>query len=76
MEPQYMIIGQAAGVAAAMSIHENKALQDVDTHRLTTRLVQQGAVIEYHPAPAPPPTIMQLFRKQGESVTYSPEFFE
>jgi hypothetical protein len=76
MEPQYMIIGQAAGVAAAMSIHENKPLQDVDTHRLTTRLVEQGAVIEYHPAPAPPPTIMQLFRKQGESVTYSPEFFE
>lgn len=75
MEPQYMILGQAAGVAASMAIHGNKAVQDIDSTQLTRRLVEQGTVIEYHPANPTPPTIMQLFRKQVASVRYSPEFF-
>jgi hypothetical protein len=49
MEPQYMIIGQAAGVAAAMALHEKKAVQDIDSHQLTARLKQQGAVMEDRP---------------------------
>jgi hypothetical protein len=75
MEPQYMILGQAAGVAAAMAVHDKKPVQDIDTGRLTHRLVEQGAVIEYRPALPTPPSIMQLFHKQAADMQYSPEFF-
>jgi carbamoylphosphate synthase small subunit len=47
MEPQYMIIGQAAGVAAKLALEAGVAVQDVDTRRLTERLRQQGAVMEW-----------------------------
>ena len=46
MEPQYMIIGQAAGVAAAMALKTSSAMQDVDTVQLTARLKSQGTVLE------------------------------
>ena len=49
MEPQYMILGQAAGVAAAMAIRANAAIQDIDTAALTRTLVQHGAILEYQP---------------------------
>ena len=47
MEPVYMIIGQAAGVAAKMSIEGNVSLQDIDTQALTSRLRAQRAVLEW-----------------------------
>src|SRR5258708_38603069 len=37
MEPQYMIIGQAAGNAVAMALKSGSALQDIDTARLTAK---------------------------------------
>ena len=51
MEPQYMIIGQAAGVAAKMAIEGKTAVQAIDTAALTARLRAQGAVMEYVPSP-------------------------
>src|SRR5438552_2355378 len=49
MEPQYMILGQAAGVAAAMAIRGKVAVQDIDTAALTRTLVEHGAILEYTP---------------------------
>lgn len=49
MEPQYMIVGQAAGVAAALAIRGGSSVQDVDTKELTRILVSQGAILEYAP---------------------------
>ena len=44
MEPQYMIIGHAAGVAAAMAIDAGVAVQAVDVAALSAKLKQQRAV--------------------------------
>jgi hypothetical protein len=49
MEPQYMILGQAAGVAAKLAIASNTPVQDIDTAELTKILRSQGAVMEYAP---------------------------
>ena len=49
MEPQYMILGQAAGVAAALAIRRSVAVQDIDTAALTRILVEHGAILEYQP---------------------------
>ena len=53
MEPQYMIIGQAAGVAAKIALDAGVAVQDVDTAKLRDILMKQGAVFVYHPAARP-----------------------
>jgi FAD-dependent oxidoreductase family protein len=45
MEPQYMILGQAAGIAAKMAIDARQPLQAVDTKRLSARLLSQRAVL-------------------------------
>jgi len=47
MEPQYMIIGQAAGAAAKMAITGRRSVQDIDTAELSARLRKAGAVMEW-----------------------------
>jgi FAD dependent oxidoreductase len=47
MEPQYMIIGHAAGVAAAMAIKGSIPVQKVDVGELQKTLKAEGAVFEY-----------------------------
>ena len=54
MEPQYMIIGQAAGVAAYMAIQAQLPLQDINVKQLADTLRKQGVVFEYSPAPPLP----------------------
>jgi hypothetical protein len=49
MEPVYMILGQAAGVAAKMAISAGVPVQDIDTAALTKTLKEQNAVFEYKP---------------------------
>jgi hypothetical protein len=46
MEPQYMIIGHAAGVAARLAIDAHAAVQDVDAGALRATLRSQRAVFD------------------------------
>ena len=46
MEPQYMIIGHAAGVAAALALKSDQPVQEIDISALTARLRDQGAIME------------------------------
>jgi len=50
MEPQYMILGHAAGVAAALAIRGGKSVREIDTAELRKILVSQGAILEYVPS--------------------------
>ena len=59
MEPQYMILGQAAGVAAAMAVRSAVPVQDVDTKALMRTLVEHGAILE---APTVQSTLVSRFR--------------
>ncbi len=45
MEPQYMILGHAAGVAASMAASQDIPVQDVDPAALAARLTSQRAVL-------------------------------
>jgi hypothetical protein len=49
MEPVYMIIGQAAGVAAIMAMEGKTPLSEIDTTALTAILRSQGTVMEWQP---------------------------
>jgi hypothetical protein len=61
MEPQYMIIGQAAGVAAKMAIEGKSTVQEIDGNALSNKLKEQGALFEYVPSIQTP--ILQMFRR-------------
>lgn len=45
MEPQFMILGQAAGTAAKLAIEEDCSVQKVDISALRDELDRQGAVL-------------------------------
>ncbi|MGN6757757.1 MAG: FAD-dependent oxidoreductase, partial [Thermomicrobiales bacterium] len=45
MEPQYMILGHAAGVAAALAVQAGVAVQRVDIVTLQRRLAEQGQAL-------------------------------
>ncbi|MFF1572219.1 FAD-dependent oxidoreductase [Leifsonia sp. NPDC058292] len=46
MEPQYEMLGHAAGIAAALAVAEGCAVQDVPHDRLRQRLVDAGQKLE------------------------------
>jgi hypothetical protein len=50
MEPQYMILGQAAGVAASLALKSGRSVQDIAVDELQAKLKSQGAVLEWSPA--------------------------
>ncbi len=49
MEPQYMILGHAAGLAAWLAVRDGRAVQDIRIADLQSTLLDQGAVFEYVP---------------------------
>lgn len=46
MEPQYMIIGQAAGTAGYLAMKQKKTVQDIDAAELAAKLRERGAYLE------------------------------
>lgn len=46
MEPQYMIMGEAAGIASSMAIDKNTAVQHIDTEILKQIVLNKGAILE------------------------------
>lgn len=46
MEPQYMLLGHAAGIAAALAVKHGVAVQDVPIAELQKQLLAEGAVFE------------------------------
>jgi hypothetical protein len=50
MEPQYMIIGHAAGVAAHLALRDKIPVQKISVPELQKILKSEGAVFEYVPA--------------------------
>ena len=54
MEPQYMIIGEAAGVAAALAVQEKRVVQDISIDALQSKLEAKHAILhiaeEFHSA--------------------------
>ncbi|MDQ6690314.1 MAG: FAD-dependent oxidoreductase [Gemmatimonadota bacterium] len=53
MEPQYMMIGQAAGVAAALALSADVPPQDIDIAALRRILKSEGMVDQYDSTTAP-----------------------
>ncbi len=47
LEPVYMIMGEAAGVAATMAADKHRAVQEVEPGSLTRELKKRGAVMEW-----------------------------
>ncbi|GAA4435168.1 FAD-dependent oxidoreductase [Bremerella cremea] len=57
VEPTWMIIGQSAGIAAAMAAQQQKPVQDLDYPQLREQLLAQGQVLELpklEDLPSPP----------------------
>ncbi|TMB82663.1 MAG: FAD-dependent oxidoreductase [Chloroflexi bacterium] len=45
MEPQFMVMGEAAGSAASLAVRSRVAVQDIDVHALQALLRQHHAVL-------------------------------
>jgi hypothetical protein len=62
MEPQYMILGHAAGVAASLALKSEKPVQEISVAALQEKLKSQGAVFEWVAPVAGPAFFSRLFQ--------------
>src|SRR5262249_38664335 len=60
MEPVYMILGHASGVAASLAIDRKASVADVPVDLLQARLKEQGAVLSPEGLPGPTSTARGL----------------
>ena len=54
MEPVYMVLGHACGVAATLAIREEVAVQGVPVAKLAAKLLEQGSVLDPAKVLVPP----------------------
>lgn len=47
MEGTYMVMGESSGIAAALTLKTNKAVQDIDREKLTEKLKMYGQELEW-----------------------------
>lgn len=47
MEPVFMVLGQSAATAASIAIDDGVAVQDVDYHKLQTRLLEDKQILHW-----------------------------
>lgn len=48
MEATYMVMGESAGIAAALAIKEKKPVQDINKSELTSQLKKYGQILEWN----------------------------
>lgn len=63
VEPTWMILGQSAGIAAAMSVQENVPVQELPYPKLRKRLQAQGQVLELPVIAPEPPMVKSIAAK-------------
>ena len=73
MEPVYMILGQACGVAAALAVADGVTVQKVSLVKLRARLKKQKAVLSPDEVPAPRRARRLDPAKMGGIVVDDPE---
>ena len=56
VEPTWMILGQSAGIAAALAADKAKSVQDLPYPQLRERLLAQGQVLDLPVLKTEPPT--------------------
>ena len=57
VEPTWMILGQSAGIAAALAVKKDVAVQKLQYPKLRERLLAQGQVLDLPVLRDPPPTL-------------------
>ncbi|MBN1417730.1 MAG: FAD-dependent oxidoreductase [Planctomycetes bacterium] len=53
MEPCWMAMGEAAGIAASVAIEDGARIRDLDIRKIQARLLERGAVLIYYEDVAP-----------------------
>ena len=67
LEPTWMHLGEAAGIAAAMAAKSGKSVQAVDVQSLQDRLLKVGIPLEHPEGP------MAYEKKRGKPRTFAPD---
>ncbi len=67
LEPTWMHLGEAAGIAAAMACKSEKSVQTLDVKALQARLLERGIPLEHPVGP------MAYEKKRGKPKTFSPD---